>query len=588
MHKRLEQQLREYLGNPASLPAGLSSFVEAVNRVYLEADEECAALMRALDTARGARADAVAPRDGGPADRQRSEEELNRAVSLLSATLESTADGILVVDRAGQMVLMNRRFIELWRIPEAIVAARDDTRALDFAIDQLADPEVFVQKVRELYDTPEAQSFDVLSFKDGRLFERYSLPQRIGHEIVGRVWSFRDVSVRHQLEDQLRHSQKMEAVGELAGGVAHDFNTLLTVISGHVELLADSLGAGHPALPDVADIRAAAERASALTHQLLAFSRKQILQPSALDLNDVIGTLLTMLRRLIGEDVELGFAPASVPLVVTADPTQMEQVIVNLVLNARDAMPDGGHIRIQTERVTLEATRSYERTHGLPSGQFVVVTVADTGHGIAPEHRSRVFEPFFSTKAVGKGTGLGLSTVFGIVTQSGGHVVLESSPGRGATFRVYLPHADSAISTVVATSPIATGARGTETIVVVEDEDGVRALVQRTLEARGYTVVAARDGEEALRLVAGRLDRVALLLTDVVMPGMGGVALAARMQAGAAHLRVLYMSGYAAEEIDRRGMTAVPGRLLRKPFTGADLVLAVRQVLDAPVTARAG
>ena len=588
MHKRLEQQLREYLGNPASLPAGLSSFVEAVNRVYLEADEECAALMRALDTARGARADAVAPRDGGPADRQRSEEELNRAVSLLSATLESTADGILVVDRAGQMVLMNRRFIELWRIPEAIVAARDDTRALDFAIDQLADPEVFVQKVRELYDTPEAQSFDVLSFKDGRLFERYSLPQRIGHEIVGRVWSFRDVSVRHQLEDQLRHSQKMEAVGELAGGVAHDFNNLLTVISGHVELLADSLGAGHPALPDVADIRAAAERASALTHQLLAFSRKQILQPSALDLNDVIGTLLTMLRRLIGEDVELGFAPASVPLVVTADPTQMEQVIVNLVLNARDAMPDGGHIRIQTERVTLEATRSYERTHGLPSGQFVVVTVADTGHGIAPEHRSRVFEPFFSTKAVGKGTGLGLSTVFGIVTQSGGHVVLESSPGRGATFRVYLPHADSAISTVVATSPIATGARGTETIVVVEDEDGVRALVQRTLEARGYTVVAARDGEEALRLVAGRLDRVALLLTDVVMPGMGGVALAARMQAGAAHLRVLYMSGYAAEEIDRRGMTAVPGRLLRKPFTGADLVLAVRQVLDAPVTARAG
>ena len=588
MHTRLEQQLRDHVGHPADLPAALAPFVEAVNRAYLEADQERAALERALHAALDARPDAVAPSDGSASDRQRAEAELKRTVSLLSATLESTADGILVVDSAGQMVLMNRRFIELWRMPDAIVAARDDTRALDFAIEQLSDPEVFVQKVRELYDTPEAQSFDVLSFKDGRLFERYSLPQRIGDEIVGRVWSFRDVSVRHQLEDQLRHSQKMEAVGELAGGVAHDFNNLLTVISGHVELLADSLGAGHPALQDVADIRAAAERASALTHQLLAFSRKQILKPTALDLNDVIGTLLTMLRRLIGEDVALGFAPATVPVVVTADPTQMEQVIVNLALNARDAMPDGGHIRIQTERVTLESTNVFERTHGLPSGDFVVVTVADTGHGIAPEHRSRVFEPFFSTKAVGKGTGLGLSTVFGIVTQSGGHVVLESAPGRGATFRVYLPHSDATVATAATALPMATGARGTETILLVEDEGGVRALVQRTLEARGYTVIVARDGEEAQSLAEGRLHTIALLLTDVVMPGVGGVALATRMQASAAHLRVLYMSGYAAEEIDRRAMTAVPGPLLRKPFTGADLVLAVRQVLDAPAEARLG
>ena len=375
-------------------------------------------------------------------------------------------------------------------------------------------------------------------------------PGWLGKSVIGIV------TVRRQLEEQLRQSQKMEAVGALAGGVAHDFNNLLTVIRGHAELLIEVLGASQTERKDLDEITKAADRAAALTHQLLAFSRKQMLQPVALDLNEVVASLMTMLRRLIGEHIEISIAPAPALGVITADPSQMEQVIVNLVVNARDAMPLGGRIEIRTENVALDESSEYEHINGLPSGEFVLLTVSDTGHGVAPDHRDRIFEPFFTTKEVGKGTGLGLSTVFGVVKQSGGHLILESEVGRGAAFKIYIPRSVSCRSLAPRDVTVTPRISGTETILVAEDEDAVRGLVRRILEARGYNVLTASNGEEAIRLAATHAGSIGLLLTDVIMPGLGGVELAAQVQQLSPGIRVLYMSGYAADDIDRRGMLA--------------------------------
>ncbi len=299
-----------------------------------------------------------------------------------------------------------------------------------------------------------------------------------------------------------------------------------------------------------------------------------------MDLNDVVTALMSMLRRLIGEHIQVTFDPAPALGIVTADPTQMEQVIVNLVLNARDAMPAGGRVRIATENLVLNALGDHERVHGLPGGPCVVLTVSDNGHGVAPEHRDRIFEPFFSTKEVGKGTGLGLSTVFGIVKQSGGHITLDSEVGRGATFRIYLPMSGPTPQPSIPVPPTAATLPGIETILLTEDEDSVRVLVQRILETRGYTVLPARDAAEALRIHERYARQIGLLLTDVVMPGMSGVDLAAEIQRRNPAIRVLYMTGYAAEDVDRHGVLARGAPLLRKPFTGPALELAVRAVLD--------
>ena len=588
MHKLLARQLRQHFGAPENVPPQVRAFVDAVERAYLQSDEDRAMLEHSMETVSDELVDRFRRLHDALAGSQLAKDELNQAVSVLSATLESTTDGILVVDRTGRMVQMNRKFIELWSIPDHIVQSRDDTKALNFVLEQLAEPDSFVQKVRELYDTPEAQSVDELSFKDGRIFERYSLPQRIGGEIVGRVWSFRDVTVRRQLEEQLRQSNKMEAVGALAGGVAHDFNNLLTVIRGYAGLVIDVLGPSHPERKDLDEITKAADRAAALTHQLLAFSRKQMLQPVALDLNEVVASLMTMLRRLIGEDIEMSIAPASALGIITADASQMEQVIVNLVVNARDAMPLGGRIEIRTENVALDESSEYEHINGLPSGDFVLLTVSDTGHGVAPDHRDRIFEPFFTTKELGKGTGLGLSTVFGVVKQSGGHLILESEVGRGAAFKIYIPRSVSCPSLAPRDVTVTPRINGTETILVAEDEDAVRGLVRRILAAHGYNVLTASNGEEAIRLAATHAGSIGLLLTDVIMPGSGGVELGAQVQELTPGIRVLYMSGYTDGDIDRRGVLAEGAKLLQKPFTGTGLTLAVRAVLDEPIAEPVG
>ena len=393
----------------------------------------------------------------------------------------------------------------------------------------------------------------------------------------------KDVAERTQAlastQTQLLQAQKMEAVGQLAGGIAHDFNNLLTVITGRAELLLGRLAERDPTRPAVELIRRTADRAAALTQQLLAFSRKQILQPVDVDLNTVVNRIEPLLRRLIGEHVVISTTLDRALGTVRADPTQLDQVIVNLGVNARDAMPGGGRITLSTANVELDDADA-RRHPGLQPGRYVMLGVADTGVGMDALTQARIFEPFFTTKEPGKGTGLGLSTVYGIVKQSGGYIAVDSQPGIGTTFRVYLPRIEAPAPPPVTTPGPQGPERGTESIVIVEDEGELRALAQEILEAQGYTVLSARDPEEALRLLDGFPGPIHLLLTDVVMPGMSGRELASRLAPGRPDMKVLYMSGYTADAILHHGVLDPGLAFMPKPFTPASLASKVREVLD--------
>jgi len=388
-----------------------------------------------------------------------------------------------------------------------------------------------------------------------------------------------DLTERKQLEQQFLQSQKMEAVGRLAGGIAHDFNNLLTVILGRAELLLHRLGAEGPGRRDVELIHATGRRAVALTQQLLAVSRRQVLKPQVLDLNAVVSGLSPMLRRVIGEDLELAVALDPDLGRVVADPSQIEQVILNLVVNARDAMPGVGRLTIETGNADLDET--YARQHaGARPGPHVMLAVSDSGAGMDEATRARIFEPFFTTKEWG--TGLGLATVHGVVTQSGGNIWVYSEPGRGTTFKIYLPRVEEAASPAPAVESTVERPRGSETVLLVEDDDDVRGLAREALEEVGYTVLDARASQEALTLAARTAGSISLLITDVVMPRMGGRALAAGLARVRPGIRVLYVSGYAPDaivshEILDRGVAFLP-----KPFTPLALAQKVREVLDAP------
>jgi len=797
-------------------------------------------------------------------DRKRAEQDVRETLSLLNATFESTADGILVVDLQGRIVSFNRKFAELWRIPDSVLETKDAAQTRTFVLEQVKEPDAFLAKIDELYHRPEAASFDVLLFKDGRIFERYSQPQWIGGKTAGRVWVFRDVTdgrraeqiqlatyriseaahaagnlqdlfaaiheivgglmpaknfyialydpvadlvsfpyfvdeydtefpskrlgkglteyvlrtgqallatpelhqeleqrgeveligapsidwlgvplkagdrtigvlvaqtytpgvrygerekhilqfvstqvamaierkrteeqlheserkyrllfetnpepmfvydcetlrilavngaavaryghteseflqltlrdicppeeqsrldeelarrpddgavragVRHwtkqgqrfdvdlvarplefanrharlvlardvsaqrQLEAQLRQSQKMEAVGQLAGGIAHDFNNLLTAILGSTQLLLHNTPVGDARREDAEEIRHAGLRAAELTRQLLAFSRRQVLAPKVLDVNAVVANMDRMLRRLLGEDVELATSRDPAAGTVNADPGQLEQVLLNLAVNARDAMPGGGRLSIGTTRVTLHEEH-VERRHRMPAGDYVCLAVADTGVGMDETTQAHLFEPFFTTKEVGKGTGLGLATVYGIVKQSGGYIWVYSEAGHGTTVKIYLPRVPGVAESPVPAPEPQRVRGGDETVLLVEDAAPVRTLARRSLEARGYRVLEAADGPSALQLSARHLEGIDILVTDVVMPGMSGRELAERLAPERPSMKVLYTSGYTDDAMVRQGVLSAGVAFLQKPFVPDTLARKVREVLD--------
>jgi PAS domain S-box-containing protein len=502
--------------------------------------------------------------------RRQAESRLQQTVSLLHATLDSTADGILVVSTDGKITSCNQKFVEMWRLTGHSSVGRNDQNLLANVSAQLQNPNDFLDRVRELYADPSATSFDILLFKDGRILERHSQPQRINDKITGRVWSFRDVTRARDLEAELRQSQKMEALGRLAGGVAHDFNNLLMLISRYVTQLVEnpSLKEGH----DICEqILATTRRAASVTKQLLTFSRKQPEAPVVADLNLIVLNLERMLRRLLSEQIRLQVSLAPDPQPVYVDVSLIEIMIMNLVLNAQDAMPEGGRLSIAINRKLLPLDDDDANKN---PRAFAVLEVSDTGHGMAPEVQARIFEPFFTTKESGRGTGLGLSTVLGIVERAGGRIEVQSETNNGATFRVYLPQVAAPTPPLIAPSASPPGG-GNETILLAEDESGIRAMTRAYLESLGYRVLEAADGSEAIARSLEYGGPIDLVLTDLLMPGFRGDTAVRVIRTHRPAIKAIFMSGYADPDLAEDSES-----ILYKPFDLPELGRRLRSVLD--------
>jgi PAS domain S-box-containing protein len=413
-----------------------------------------------------------------------------------------------------------------------------------------------------------------------RIFDSHVQPLKGSDgQLLGVIGVALDITDRKHLADQLRVSQKMQAVGELAGGVAHDFNNLLMIVKGHAEMLLDRIQDSSPARHNLEQIQGATDRAATLTRQLLAFSRKQVLQPKVLDLNDVVAGMIKMFSRVIGENIDLAFLPGSKLAPVKADPGQMEQVLLNLVVNARDAMPDGGRLTIETTNVDVDRVSASQHP-AMEAGSYVMLIVSDTGCGMDAGTQARIFEPFFTTKGHGKGTGLGLATVYGVVKQSGGFIWVYSEVDHGTTFKIYLPQVAADVDRLAAEKVQSGPARGNETVLFVEDEESVRELVRDYLGRSGYNVLEAPDGIQALETAAAHAGPIHILVTDVVMPRLSGRELVTRLSAERPDLKVLYISGYTDDSIFRHGVLEGGVAFLQKPFNLKDLAQKIREVLD--------
>jgi two-component system cell cycle sensor histidine kinase/response regulator CckA len=500
---------------------------------------------------------------------------------MVVALLESASQAIITADRTGRIVLSNRRAEEMFGytreelmgaslevlLPESRRAAhrreRDDyfmhprARPMGMGMDLIA-------RRKDASEFPVEVSLSYIETEQG-LFA------------IGFVT---DISRRKALEEQLLQAQKMEAVGRLAGGIAHDFNNMLTVISGYDRMILDELPPTDPLREYAEEILKAAERAGSLTNQLLAFSRRQIIQPRLMNVNAVVGQTEKMLRRLLGEDIQLVFELNAESGNIKADPNQIIQAIVNLAVNARDAMLTGGRIVVETANVHLD--ENYVRTHlGVQPGDFVMIAMTDTGQGMDAVTRQRIFEPFFTTKEQGKGTGLGLATVYGMVKQAGGDIWVYSEVGSGTTFKLYFPRVHEAISEVTA-SEVDHRTLGGETVLVVEDENAVRDLTVRMLKQLGYVVLAAASGSEAVAISNAYADRLALLVTDVVMPQMSGRQVADALLAARPDIKVLYLSGYTESTVIHHGVLDSAVDFLPKPFSREALGRKVREILGRP------
>jgi PAS domain S-box-containing protein len=513
-------------------------------------------------------------------ERRRTEEALRRAEAKYRSIFENATEGIYQTTPDGRYLSANPA---LARIDGFDSAEELLAQVTDIAGQLYVDPQRRAEFARLLESQGFVRDFESqIHRRDGAKIW-VSENARAVRDAAGKLLYFegtvRDITERKQLEEQLRQAQKMEAIGRLAGGVAHDFNNLLTGIIGYTDLLMTGRGADDPMYEDLSQIKRAGERAAALTGQLLAFSRRQILAPRVLDINSVVADMEKMLRRVLGEDIELvtRLAPHLDP--VRADPGQIEQVILNLAVNARDAMPQGGRLTLSTATAVPDDAllRAHPEMH---RGAHVLLSVSDTGCGMDEATRARLFEPFFTTKEVGKGTGLGLATIYGIVKQSEGQITVETAPGKGATFHIHLPCLQAAPRKARRTSPSFQLPSGTETVLLVEDEELVRNLGQMVLEHQGYRVLVAGLGPEALRLGTQHKGPIHLLVADVVMPGMSGRQLAVELHRTRPDMKVLYLSGYTDDAVLRHGVLENETALLPKPFTPDELAQKVREVLD--------
>ena len=502
-----------------------------------------------------------------------SQEALEESEARFRSLIEASFDGVFV-STDGIVREVNSGMARMLGWPQEEMIGRPVT---DFVADES------LEEVRRRVGQNVEGRYDVvLRHRDGRkLMLEATARTVLNRGRPTRVTALRDVTEKRQLEEQFRQAQKMEAVGRLAGGVAHDFNNLLTVITGYTGMLLDDLTPDHPHRADLEQVSQAATAAAGLTRQLLAFSRRQVIAPRLLTIEQVVTNAEKLLRRLIGEDVQLMTVLSASPATVRIDPGQLEQVIMNLSVNARDAMPSGGKLTIETGWVELDEPYAQAHFPATP-GRYAMLAVTDTGVGMDAATRARIFEPFFTTKEAGKGTGLGLATVYGIVKQNGGFIWVYSEPGRGTTFKIYLPRLDEQAQELPPRAPQAPRLEGRETVLLVEDAPPLRAAARLILSRRGYTVLEAGSAEEALDIAARHTGRIHLLLTDVVMPGLSGPQLAEKFRAVSPSSQVLYMSGYTDDSIVRHGVLASDVAYLQKPFSPETLLLKIREVLGAP------
>ena len=511
-------------------------------------------------------------------ERQRRESDIALAEknALLQSIFEGTSDAIYVKDLQGRYLLVNDRVANFFGKPTDEIVGKTAEQLTDAAT-----ANEITKDDRRILDTGVSvtSEFRLPNKNDARSYLVTRSPYRDSRgKIIGIIGLSRDVTEHRLTEDRLRQAQKMEAIGTLAGGVAHDFNNILMVISGYSSVLNDALASDPRLRTHVEQIQKASERAAALTRQLLAFSRKQPIQPVPLNLNHIVVGMEKLLHRLIGENIIISTSLAPDVGTVLADPGQMEQVILNLAINSRDAMPQGGQLRLECRNLDIQDSAIL--TKNLRSGPFVELAVSDTGVGMELHVQARIFEPFFTTKPLGKGTGLGLSTVYGIVQQANGHVTFTSQPGAGTTFRVYLPRIDMPQAPRISILGKESVLDGNETVLLVEDDASVCELVRAILTSHGYSVLSARDPVDAESLCAHNSDRIHLLLSDVVMPKMSGAELSTKLVSRYPRLKVLLMSGYIDDSVVRQGLQQKEVAFLQKPFSPLSLAKKVREVLD--------
>lgn len=510
--------------------------------------------------------------------KERQRQKAEDALRKLWGAVEQSADLVIITDRNGVTEYVNPAFEVLTGY------SREETigQTPRMLKSEEQPPEIYKELWQTILSGTVFRGILANRKKNGEIFfaEKTITPLR---DAEGKITHFisndRDITERRRLETQLQQAQKMDAIGKLAGGVAHDFNNLLMVISAYAELMLDSVAPEHPLHRNVQEIMTASRRAADLTRQLLAFGRKQVQSLQLVDLNWIVEEINKMLPRLIGEDIELIFAPGQNLGKVKADLVQIEQIVMNLAANARDAMPKGGKLTIETANVQLD--EDYVQEHSIvPAGDYVLLAVTDSGTGIASEHMAHIFEPFYTTKGEGKGTGLGLATVYGIVKQNGGFVWVYSEPGLGTTFKIYLPRVQQGIEKIHSSKPIEISSKGCQTVLLVEDELAVRQSTREYLMLNGYIVPEAKNGEDALCIARDYIPPIHMMITDVVMPNMGGAKLAGHLATERTSMKVLFVSGYAENTVLRHGAIDVTTRFLQKPFSLKTLARKIREVLE--------